>query len=197
MRITLGSFLFWAGCQNVNWQKPTTYTINDLQDFQLSERGRKQDTRQQLKEALDKYRLIEVTEGVPPSKFVFTLDGLQTAPVESAKADLTFGSVSGAGRAEIALEGLATPEATVKLDTGESQLIETVADKNGTWHVDVRRTSKLRERGGWIYGLFEKKDSAGQYSARQYMKMNVMDTTSSTKISVKDLPKDSVRPKNK
>jgi hypothetical protein len=180
-----------TGCQ-VPWRVPTLYNIRDVEDSA---------TQNELKQALSEYGYTRVNA---PS-FSFVLTDLQTVedvktvqmiiqdiskrnkvPVQFNGATMDFYSVSGTGKADINLEGTSTPGAEVYLDTGDPETIVAEVKPDGSWTAGVKRTTKLRDRGGWIYGVFVKQ------GLKQYVKINVLDTSSAKKIRENELPSDSV-----
>jgi hypothetical protein len=180
-----------TGCQ-VPWRVPTLYNIRDVQDPA---------TQNELRQALSEYGYTRVNA---PS-FSFVLTDLQTVedvktvqriiqdisqrnkvPVQFNGATMDFYSVSGTGKADINLEGTSTPGAEVYLDTGDPERVVAEVKPDGTWTAGIKRTTKLRDRGGWIYGVFVKQ------GLKQYVKINVLETSSAKKIRENELPFDSV-----
>lgn len=106
-------------------------------------------------------------------------------PVVLQEATMTFASVYGQAASSISITGTATPGATVILDVG-ARTVEVPVATNGSWTANITRNGKLSDRGGWVYGAIRKG------AAMHYIKMNILDTTGSTRILPQDLPSDSL-----
>jgi hypothetical protein len=107
-------------------------------------------------------------------------------PVVLQDATMRFSSVSGRGSARIWVSGSATPGAEVLLDVGQGEVVRGIVDERGDWTAAVERTSRLRERRGWIYALIRK----GR--AKQYLRMNVLDVANTERLLYDELPPDCV-----
>ncbi len=176
------------------WGVETTYLIESIdEDAKLRLEG-------ELKHPYDRYGLHVVDRGERGEPFQFRLTNLRSmrdlravqaviqrvsktarVPVVLQESVMRFASVYGQGRATISVAGSATPGASVVLDVGDEEVHGTV-DVDGQWRVEISRSSKLSQRGGWIYALIRKG------TARQYLRINVLDTAASERILPDDLP---------
>lgn len=189
------AFLF-TGCQTP-WDVPTRYTIRDMEV---------ESTRTKLRSQLSAFG-FEHADG-NPGEFAFYLRNVKNVselkqvqviiqevsqkdkvPVKFKEANLLFGSVFGDIQAEILLNGRATVGSTVQLDVGGPSLVRAEVDAQGIWTARVQKTAKLAARGGWVYGTVEKE------GARQWMKLNVLNSDSYTRIESADLPSDTPLPR--
>ena len=202
---TLAMLIFaLAGCSTppVPWGVPTTYEVRGLGQGPTTDTIRAH-LRHALRGDSDPFGFVE-SSGASPYRFQLTrvadMDQLAEAqaiirgvlahyhvPVAPTRAHLTFQSIEGTARAVIVVQGKATPGSTVYLDTGRAQpMVVRSVSQNGHWQTPVPPNPKLRERGGWVFGLVTK------HTTRMYFRVSVFNPGASQAISAAALPRDSV-----
>jgi len=188
------------GCSNpVKWDVQTTYEIHGLGNATKIKR----ELRRTLKGATDPYGFVEDFNG---ELYQFTLNDISdmaeltkvqgiirqvttsnNIPVDLTKASFVYQSIDGSAHSRIEVRGRATKGSTVYLDTGEANadIIRNIG-ASGTWQKSIKPNRKLRDRGGFIYGLVKKG------STKLFIKINVLDPTVLDTISEEELPADSI-----
>ena len=188
-----------SGCGTVEWGVPTTYEIRDL--------GNSYQARDAIRRELvgrgDRYGFQDVSNGDP---YVFRLTKIKdmaqlaevqriiqdiseeyNVPVDLTQTTLNFQSVQGTLGSFITVNGTASAGSKVFLDIGETNAYVPEVSPAGAYTIKVRPNKKLIRRGGWVYGLIEKRGSV------LYIRTNILDgSTGSEAINAKDLPGDSI-----